>query len=95
VNGKTGSTVPRSADSISPTSIDAEFALVITACLIVHVALIVLLVGTWDQFARHSLVFVAAGEAALVVLARHIGRALRAASSQFSTAPPSIQIPIA
>ncbi len=90
MSGKTVSTVPRSAGYAGPISIDAEFGLVITACLIVHVALVVLLLSTWDQFAMHPVLFLVVGEAALVVLARQIGRALRAASSQFSTVPQSV-----
>lgn len=84
---KTGSTTPRSGDKTGWLGRDAEFVLVIAACLVVHVALIVLILNTLDPL--HPLLLVAAVQAGLVVLARHIGRLLHAASSQLSAVPPA------
>ena len=84
---KTGATIRRSADKTSSLSLDAEFVLVIAACLVVHVAVIALILNTLDPV--HPLFFIAAVQAGVVVLARHIGRMLHAASRQLSSVPPA------
>ena len=88
---KTASMVSQATDRAAPLGTDADFALVIAACLVVHVALIALLLNTWDELAEHPFLFVAGAQVGFVLLARYIGRVLHAASSQLSTVPRSAE----